>query len=247
MTTSEPKSSPNGWPRRAGRRGILTSPDRSVALLTLAVAVAACGRLQSADSPDAQNVQDARNDAQNAPDSQGAQDAQDATDATMTTDPLCAVSTTRQPPFLVTFRLQTDGASPVYVHQGCIGVTFDVSACASGYAERLGPDYHCACVCEDATCVGPVVCGACYPDAGEAVMPGAPLEVRWDAIRTTDDTKAGFACVHSRALPAGKYRVSVRVFDDPEAARTSAGGRTVTQDFDLPAPSDTVAVALGGP
>ena len=66
----------------------------------------------------------------------------------------------------------------------------------------------------------------------------------------TDEEKArpgggaSFTCLRSHALPAGAYRVSIRVFDDAASAAGNVGGRIVTRDFSLPASGGVVDVPL---
>jgi hypothetical protein len=79
---------------------------------------------------------------------------------------------------------------------------------------------------------------------------GASVAVDWDAVHIKDEQKtnangAPFSCVRSQVLPAGQYRVAVRVFDDLTSAATHLGGRVVTRDFPLPSPADEVDVPLG--
>jgi hypothetical protein len=82
------------------------------------------------------------------------------------------------------------------------------------------------------------------------VGPRGATVVDWDGQLITDDVKprAGtsgtFACFRSRALPAGSYRVAIRVFDDEASAVANVGGRLVTRDFDLPTANNAVDVPL---
>jgi hypothetical protein len=83
-----------------------------------------------------------------------------------------------------------------------------------------------------------------------AVTPGDTLALPWEGTQTTDDVKprpgtnATFACLRSRTLPAGSYRVAIRVFDDAASAAANVDGRIVTRDFDLPSAPATVDVPL---
>ena len=54
------------------------------------------------------------------------------------------VSTDRKPPYSVTFRLTNPGTTPVFVHQGCVGVSLSVppiilSAPAPPFSVSLPP------------------------------------------------------------------------------------------------------------
>jgi hypothetical protein len=169
--------------------------------------------------------------------------------APSTTSALCAVSTTESPPFGVTFRFRA-GDVPAYVHtDGCTGQEWGVSSCASGFTEQLGPIFGACglCECGASSCqVGS--CGQCYPDKGVAIAPGTSFDAPWtgesDELGKRSD---GQACESMKALPAAKYRVAIRAYDNASDAEARIGGWIATRDFDLPAPGGVVDVPLGGP
>ena len=166
----------------------------------------------------------------------------------------CVVATPAQPPpFPTEFRFRNDSTAPLFINKnaGCFGIDFGVSSCASGFRDRVGPAFHCACSCDESSCTGPSICGACAQPEGVLVPVGNSVAVPWDAIQVTDDEKprpngaAPFSCVRSHPLPAGRYRVAIRVFDDQPTAAAAIGGRTVTRDFELPSAGNVVDVPLG--
>jgi hypothetical protein len=117
-----------------------------------------------------------------------------AADLAIDTDPglpgRCAVTTDRTPPFPLKFRLANHGAAPVYVHDGgCVGITFDISSCAAGFTDHIGPVFACACPCRDVGCKGPPSCGACAEPSGKLVAPGQTVDVPWNAIRLDFQTR----------------------------------------------------------
>jgi hypothetical protein len=156
------------------------------------------------------------------------------------------------PPFPTEFRFRNDTAAPLFINRGraCSGIDYGVSSCASGFRDRLGPEYHCACSCDEASCTGPNLCGACGDPVGVPVPAGDSVAVPWDGVQITNDEKlrpngaAPFTCVRYHPLPAGRYRVAIRVYDDQMAAAAAVGGRTVTRDFELPSAGNAVDVPL---
>ena len=164
------------------------------------------------------------------------------TDASLTPTP--------STPFFTTFRFRNDTVVPLFLHKACVGTDFGISSGVVGFHDDVGPRFHCACACDDAACAGPPSCGQCPMSEGVRVGPGDALEVGWDAVEVTDDEKprpnggAPFSCVRSRVLPAGDYRVAVRVFDDVDAAAGNVGGRVVTRDFSLPSAAVDVPLAI---
>ena len=228
-------------------------PDRAVVLLSW-LSLAGCktaAPLAAADggidgpapaldgpAPDAADRPDDRSQADTLP----APDL--AADAAQPIPQQCRVTTTRQPPFQVTFRLVNRGALPVYLSMGCDGVRYSVSSCASRYTDYLVPPFLCACDCQQAGCNSNPSCGACPPDQGVAVAPGATKELSWAAVHVTTEDRGTFTCRRTVPLPAAIYSVSVPVFDAAEQARTGSRPRLVSRTFELPAPNDVVEVAL---
>lgn len=157
----------------------------------------------------------------------------------------------RTAPFPTQFRFRNDTDAPVFINKGsqCGGVDFSVSSCASGFRDRLGPVFTCACACDSTVCTGSLACGPCPPSEALAIAAGTTTAVDWSAVVTTVEQKSGvqgvpFMCLRHTALPAGRYRVAIRVFDDAASAAKNTGGRTVTRDFSLPADTTAVDVPL---
>jgi hypothetical protein len=157
---------------------------------------------------------------------------------------------TPPPPFATALDFRNDTDAPVFVHKGCSGVDFGVSSGAGDFRDRLGPTYHCGCYCDESSCTSPPLCGACPESEGVRLPGGETLTMNWDGLQLTDEEKArpgggaSFTCLRSHALPAGAYRVSIRVFDDAASAAGNVGGRIVTRDFSLPASGGVVDVPL---
>ena len=144
------------------------------------------------------------------------------------------------PPSVVTFELRNDGIATVYLLQDCL-VEYTITSLADP-VHVIHRNAGCGCDCSQTSCP---VCGACFVGSREVAM-GASLSDAWtteDIINVTRST--GLSCQRSETLPAGPYRIDVPVYgsDADALARTSA--RTATQSFALPAPGDTVTVALG--
>jgi hypothetical protein len=148
------------------------------------------------------------------------------------------------PPYPTQFKFRNDGAVPLYVHQGCVGVDYGISSCASGFRDSLGPAFHCACACENTSCTGGVACGACPADTAGTIAAGASSLVAWDAIVRKDEDRGTYWCVRSQPASPGRHRVAIRVYDDATSARDGIGGRLVTQDFELPATGSLVEIPI---
>jgi len=159
---------------------------------------------------------------------------------------MCAVATpSTSPPYPTEIRFKNDSGAPVYVYQGCLPVDFGVSSCTSGFRDGLGPTYTCACGCEMASCTGGLACGQCAPLSGTKIDAGQSLSYAWSAYATSTEDRGTYTCVNSRALPAGRYRIAIRVFDDATSAGSKQGGRLVTQDFQLPTAAGVLEVPVG--
>jgi hypothetical protein len=161
-------------------------------------------------------------------------------------DASCRVDAAGQaPPYPTEIRFLNGSGAPLYVHQGCIGIDFGVSSCASAYRDFLEPVFHCACACEQTSCTGGPTCGACPQPVGTAIAVGQFATVAWNAIAITEEDRGTYRCVRSTPLPAGRYRIAIRVYDDATSAVNMVGGREVTQDFSLPTTTGVLEVPLG--
>ncbi len=158
---------------------------------------------------------------------------------------MCAVPTaTGVPPFAVEFQFRNSGAANIFIHQDCGGYNFGVSSCASGFRDRLAEQTGYLCSCDHVPCVG-VSDGACPPPDETMIGVGDSLRLPFSGLSSTStvDPVTALACARSRVLPAGRYRVAIRV-SDPEDLLTGLAGRIVTRDFELPAPGGIVDVPL---
>jgi hypothetical protein len=143
-------------------------------------------------------------------------------------------------PFTVTFDLQNGGPSSIFVYEGCsLEMTLIELADPTHLIGRV--DGCGICDCSAVSCPA-VSCGACF---------SGPLEVAaadhftygWTALDQTTMAQGERACVSTRILPAGHYRVDVPVYASASDAQSRTAPRTVSQSFDLP-PSGDVVVSL---
>ncbi|HEY4187134.1 MAG TPA: hypothetical protein VGP07_18810 [Polyangia bacterium] len=161
-------------------------------------------------------------------------------------DPRCAVPVpTMAPPYPTEIRFKNDSGAPLYVHQGCVSIDFAISSCASGFGDSVGPTYHCACPCDLASCTSNPACGACPNPTGIEIDASQFVSASWDAVAVAEEDRGSYTCVDSRALPAGRYRVAIRVYADAASAANDQGGRLVTQDFQLPTETGVLEVPVG--
>lgn len=160
-------------------------------------------------------------------------------------DPACGVPTpVKAPPYPTEFRLRNDGPTPLYLHQGCIGIDYGISSCATGYRDSVEPMFQCACSCDSPSCTGGLACGQCPEPTATLVAAGKSVAVTWDAIVRTSEDRGTYTCLRARNVGPGRYRIAVRVYDEAAAARVSSGGRIVTQDFELPAAMGVLEIPL---
>ena len=160
-------------------------------------------------------------------------------------DPACGVPTpVTSPPYPTEIRFRNDGATPLYLRTGCIGLEYGISSCASGYRDSLEPMNHCACYCDSASCTSNPSCGGCPAPSGAPVAAGAFTKVMWDAVETTEEDRGTYTCVRSRPVAPGRHRIAIRVYNDADSARDMRGGRIVTQDFDLPVATGVLQVPI---
>jgi hypothetical protein len=158
---------------------------------------------------------------------------------------VCAASATpaTAPPYAIEFQFRNDTAAPLFLLKGCGSYAFGVSSCAAGFSDRLNDAAFCACSCDEPQCG--TTCGACEADEGTGIVGGDSLRRPWSGVSVTTSPSAFGECVTSRDLPAGRYRVSIWVYDSAQAAVGHSGARVVSQDFELPAPNGLVDVPLG--
>jgi len=137
-----------------------------------------------------------------------------------------------QPPPPLTFNLRNDGASSLYIYQSC---NPDMTITElSDPPREIGYAYGCG-ICDCAVSVCPsVVCGPCFVGAQE-IAGGATFQWSWSPVDMTYETRADTTmCTHTRVLPAGQYRLDVRVYAAMADAVARNGAGLVTQIFTLP-------------
>lgn len=151
------------------------------------------------------------------------------------------VTTTRQPPYGVTFRIRNQGASPVYLRQGCL-FEFQIASCAAGYRDQLQNQIVCpVCACANPVCPS-VTCGGCAEEHGELLAPGASRELEWDGVDHAFDRAQN--CVRDRIMPAGQYRIRIPIYASAEAAVARQVARVVEHDFAFPPGGDVIDVSV---
>jgi hypothetical protein len=143
------------------------------------------------------------------------------------------------PPSTVTFALHNDSVPTVYLFQDCLlDLTITSLAEPPHVIEREGP---CGCDCSESSCP---VCGPCFQGSRE-VAGGALVSEYWSAVSVTYEPAPTGSCERKHSLPAGPYRIDIPVYTSADDAAARAGARNATQTFVLPAPGDSVDVALG--
>ena len=157
----------------------------------------------------------------------------------------CAVETSEQGPYAVTFRFTTTGDVPVYLREDCV-VNYTVTSCGDGYQEGLALTGQCTVDCsEDNQCID---CGACLLQA-LTVSAGAAVEHPWAGkTYTFEENNVGCTCHEEHVAPAGKYRITVPVFaSEADAVDNNSPAGQVSVDFVLPAPGGVVEVPVALP
>jgi hypothetical protein len=152
----------------------------------------------------------------------------------------CRVAASGQQPYQVTIRLRNTGPRAVFfANTYSCGVATTISSCAADHGDNLNqPIFLCPC---NGSC--PVGGPGCEP-AEIRVGPGEMQQLLWQASITIRGTRNGQECSErSQALPAGRYRVTAKVFGAPEHAIAGTPVlRVLEKDFELPAPGGVVDV-----
>lgn len=148
-----------------------------------------------------------------------------------------SISDPGPPPSTVTFELRNDGIATVYLFQGCV-IDYTITSLADPVhvIGRRG----CACDCDRADC-RLCLCAA----VSREVAIGAAVSDSWTTEDVINVARPGGSCQRSETLPAGPYRIDVPVYASDADAVARTGARTAIQSFMLPAPGDSVTVALG--
>jgi hypothetical protein len=142
-------------------------------------------------------------------------------------------------PFTVHFRFENRGAVPVFLYESCL---LDVKV-RKVDGRDVSPAFNCACPCDDATCTGPLLCGACFEQPRE-IAAGGHLDWSWTAAETALRSRGSWQCVQSTSLPVGGYRIEATAYDSAAAA-SRTGARVPGIDFELPPPERVVLDVSG--
>jgi hypothetical protein len=148
------------------------------------------------------------------------------------------------PPAPITFQLQNDAPSALFIYMGC-NPDLTLTELTTP-AKILGLPVGCGiCDCAAATCPQ-VVCGACY--AGSYEIPAtSTMPWSWSPVDMSYEPRGTTTCSHTRGLPAGRYRIDVPVYERVEDAMAKVNGRVVTREFTLPADGPVVVPLAAGP
>ncbi len=150
-----------------------------------------------------------------------------------------------QPPLTpeaVTFELENDTASTLWLYQGCL-LEMTITELSEPPHVIGRPDGCGVCDCAIASCP-PVACGVCF-QGGLEVAPASHTTYAWSSIDMTYETRGNVQCSHTRVLPAGHYRVDVPVYTTLADATAKLGARFVSKTFELPA-TETIVIPLTG-
>jgi hypothetical protein len=169
------------------------------------------------------------------------------TDGTSVPVPLaCRAEPAGTAPYSATFELRNTGTRPVFlaVDYNC-APRAAVSSCARDFKDDLLGHGASLCPCEGSCPVG----GAGCSPAGKLMAPGARESFSWSAIIGVQGMRNGESCAAgTRNLPAGRYRVTAPAFaTDADAAAGQPILFTISQDFELRAPTATVDVPFAVP
>ncbi len=158
--------------------------------------------------------------------------------------PQCRVADDTDGPHQTEFRFINNGAYPVFVKEDC-SLNFSVASCADDYSGALAITGNCTIECGEGDCIA---CGACQ-SLVHKLETGESKSGQWyGSTYTFDETKAGCPCHYQRTAPNGKYRVSIPVYSDEDAAWMGGDTAFVAEaEFDLPAAGGVVEIDITPP
>jgi hypothetical protein len=140
----------------------------------------------------------------------------------------------------VTLQLQNGGAEAAYVYQGCL-IDYKITSLADPSAP-INRVAGCICACGQNVCP---TCGQCYAEPRE-IPAGEQITESWlTASVTSEPGGVTGSCQRLNPLPAGSYRIELPVYVTHAEAAAKVLPRVVAQVFTLPAPDDTVTIAVG--
>lgn len=164
------------------------------------------------------------------------------TTTTTTTVPAeCAVATSDPAPYEVFFQFTVTSGLTLYLRSDCY-TNFEITSCADSYDAPIGIHADCTVDCSQMNeCIE---CGACLETA-IAVSSAAPKEEKWAGDTYTFGQNAvQCTCHYASVAPAGKYRITVPVFNSEQDAIDNTNGVPHTYDFQLPAPNGVVVIPI---
>ncbi len=153
----------------------------------------------------------------------------------------CAVPGTGAGPYDISFMLTNPSQKSIWLWQDC-QLSAEISGCPD-YAAPIALSGSCTSDCEDYQ--GCLACGACMSQPLE-IPPGGSKPFAWAGYTYTFDTVQGCACHHTKIAPAGKYRLSVSVWDTAPSVDGPKPPveRVVVHDFELHAKQQAETVSL---
>ncbi|MBI5532853.1 MAG: hypothetical protein HY898_09075 [Deltaproteobacteria bacterium] len=158
----------------------------------------------------------------------------------------CKVPSSTPGPYPVSFLFKNGSTSTVWLHQSC-SLEFAVMSCANGYKGSVTMSGDCTSDCNEvADGGGCMMCGQCMDEA-LAVNGGDQQQKDWPGLEYTFDTVQSCPCHFPHVAPAGKYRLTIPVWDqafDPMGGSTPPPSRQVIVDFQLPS-TGPVIIPIG--
>lgn len=156
--------------------------------------------------------------------------------------PQCAVETSEQGPYEVTFQFENNGAFPAFLRRNC-ALQYTIESCADDYSTPVATRAFCSQACDTAN--GCIVCAPC-PLESVSLDVGANTTDTWAGMRYTfGTTPEGCSCHEEHVAQAGLYRIRVPVYASEMDAQTGTPAYEVTMNFELPAPNGAVNVPIG--
>lgn len=153
----------------------------------------------------------------------------------------CAVATNEPAPYEVLFRFTVNSGVTLYLRSDCY-TNYTITSCADGYSAPVNIHGDCTIDCSES--MGCIECGAC-PESGLIVSQDAWQEDTWTGdTYAFSQNAAGCTCHTTSAAPAGKYRITVPVFNTAQDAMDNANGNLRSYDFQLPAPNGLVVIPV---
>jgi hypothetical protein len=163
----------------------------------------------------------------------------------------CRVGPTPETPYTVKFEITNSYFAEHNSRRIMLGyhcpspsiIDIEITSCASGYREQLGPVVGCRCVCPPEGCVEQSPCTPCGNGFFMLFDRGSLSYRSWVAARSRVEGPAGTSCNKGMPLPAGLYRITLKVREVNLSPQLNPV-RLISQTFELPAPGNHVKVEL---